>query len=216
MKDLTEILCVLDRSGSMDTIKNDVIGSFNQFIDDQKKQIGEARLTLVTFSNDVTTVYKSKDLTSISDLNDDSYRCSGGTSLYDAIGLSVDSLGVDLASLNEEDRPNKVIVVILTDGEENSSKEYTQNRIVEIIQHQRDVYSWQFIFLAANQDACLTANSIGISSGNAMYFSSNGESAKKSFDNLSKYMSRTRSMSSIDYQATLDMAFLDDEKDARE
>lgn len=216
MRDLTEIMCIIDRSGSMGPIKNDMIGSFNQFLTDQRNQPGNARLSLITFSSDVTDVYEFSELSAISDLTEENYICSGGTSLYDAIGLSIDKLGSNLAALDESERPNKVIVVILTDGEENSSKTYTQSRIAEMIQHQRDQYSWQFIFLGANQDACLTATSIGISAGNAMYFSSSSVSAKKSFDNLSNYMSRTRSKSEFDYMATLDSALNDDEKDARD
>lgn len=216
MRDLTEIMCIIDRSGSMSSIKNDIIGSFNQLLKDQKNEPGNARFSLVTFNEEVSFVYDFNELDSIPDLNDENYKCSGYTALYDAIGMSIDRLGKNLAALDENERPNKVLVIILTDGEENRSKEYTQSRIAEMIQHQKDVYSWQFIFLAANQDACLTATTIGISAGNAMFFSSSGVSAKKSFDNISKYMSRTRSMSDIDYKVSLDSALLDDEKDARD
>jgi uncharacterized protein YegL len=200
----------------MSSIKNDIIGSFNQLLKEQKSEPGNARFSLVTFNHEVSFVYDFNELESIPELTDENYICSGYTALYDAIGMSIDRLGRNLSALDESERPNKVLVIILTDGEENRSSEYTQSRISEMIQHQKDVYSWQFIFLAANQDACLTANSIGISSGNAMYFNSSGESAKKSFGNISKYMSRTRLMSDIDYQATLDSALLDDEKDARD
>lgn len=216
MRDLTEIVCILDQSGSMNRIKEDVIGSFNNFLSSQKEEAGDARISLITFDSLVTPLYESINLQDVENLTSKTYKPGGGTALHDAVGLTIDSVGSRLASMNEDERPNKVIVVIITDGEENQSGLYTQSKIAEMIEHQKTTYAWSFIFLAANQDACLAAESIGISKGNAMFFSSSAAGMGNASENLSRYMSRTRGMSSVDYMATLDNALLSDEKDARD
>jgi len=155
----------------MNSIRSDVIGGFNSFIAGQKSGHGEATLSLFSFSDTVTDVYNFQDLQTIEELSSELYIPNGTTALHDAIGIAIDRTGRFLNCIDEDKRPGRVLVAIITDGEENSSKEYTADRIKEMINHQRDVYNWEFDFLAANQDASLTASTIGIKGTNAVNIS---------------------------------------------
>lgn len=159
---LTEIVCVVDKSGSMSSIRNDAVGAFNTFLDGQKKLPGTAKLTLTLFDTDYKIVHDGVDIQKVPNLDDKSYVPGGSTALLDAAGRTIDKVGERLANTPEDEKPEKVIMVILTDGEENSSKEYKREQIQTKINHQRDVYKWEFVFLAANQDAIQAGQSIGI------------------------------------------------------
>lgn len=150
---LVHVACVIDRSGSMSTVCSDAIGGFNTFLEEQKKGPGEAVLTLVLFDHEYLVVHDAVPVASVAPLDETTYVPRGNTALLDAIGRTIDDLGARLAAMPEEERPGGVIVAILTDGHENSSLEYTRRRVAEMIEHQRTVYNWSFVFLAANQDA---------------------------------------------------------------
>lgn len=151
MKDnLTEIAIILDKSGSMGSIRNDTIGGFNSFIDDQKKLPGEANVTLVLFDTSYDMRFKSRPLGDIEPLTEATYIPQGGTALNDAVGRTINTIGQDLANLPEDKRPGKVLFVIITDGEENASKEFTLSKVNEMIKHQKETYSWEFIFIGTN------------------------------------------------------------------
>ncbi len=182
----TDINIVLDRSGSMESVKSDTIGGFNSFLSQQKSVDGEATITLVQFDDIYETVYKAVPLSDAKSLNNDTFVPRGMTALLDAIGRTILEAGNRLASLNEDQRPDKVIFVILTDGQENSSREYDKHRINEMIQHQRDVYKWEFIFLGANQDAISTADSMGIAQANALTYAANAVGTQKAFDAVAR------------------------------
>ncbi len=158
-QELTDITVVLDRSGSMHSCQSDAEGGLNRFIDDQKKQPGEANFTLVQFDTEYEFVHRGIPIKSVP-------HCSlvprGNTALLDAVGRAIVETGERLAKLPEADRPGLVVFVVITDGEENSSKEFSLTRIKEMIQHQQDVYKWQFIYLGANQDAFAEAGAMGI------------------------------------------------------
>jgi len=158
-----EIACVIDRSGSMSTIVDDAIGGFNTFLADQKKD-GEANFTLVLFDHEYKMLHDGEQLSGVPELTTDSYVPRGMTALYDAIGRTIVSLGKRYAESTIQ--PDKVIFVILTDGEENASTDYAQKEIAEMIKHQESKYAWDFIFLAANQDAFATAQALNIKSCN--------------------------------------------------
>jgi uncharacterized protein YegL len=159
---LSEIICIIDQSGSMGPVCKDSIGGFNQFIKEQAALPGEAKVTLTLFSTDSDVRCNGVGITAIEPLTEASYKPHGNTALYDAIGKTIDNVGERLDKTREDDRPEKVIVVILTDGEENASRRYTREEILKKINHQRDVYKWEFIFLAANQDAFAAGASIGV------------------------------------------------------
>ena len=152
-KGFCEIVCVIDRSGSMQTVKEDAIGGFNTFIEKQRELEGEASVTFVQFDDRYELVYENKPLKDVPLLNDKTFEPRGMTALLDAMGKTINSVGDRLAKTAEKDRPEKVIMVILTDGEENHSKEFTRDVVFNMVDHQRNKYSWEFIFLAADQDA---------------------------------------------------------------
>ena len=148
-ENLTEIVCIVDRSGSMDAIRKDAQGGFDAFIEEQQKEPGEATVTLAQFDDKYEMVWENKPLVEIKK-GDYLLMPRGMTALLDAVGKTVRSVGERLDRTDEDKRPAKVIVTIITDGHENHSKEYKREQIMEMINHQRDKYKWEFLFLAAN------------------------------------------------------------------
>ena len=169
----THITVVLDKSSSMTTVQDATIDGFNKFFDEQKTVPGHATCTLVQFSDSPDVTFSGVDINYVSNLNRDAYRPSGSTALFDGIRKAVETTGQYLGSIPEPDRPSKVIVLIMTDGEENVSRYTTAAQVAEMIKHQSEKYSWQFVFIGANQDAILTAASMGISAGNALNYAAN-------------------------------------------
>ena len=166
----TDITVILDKSGSMEARRTDAIGGFNALVDDQKVQPGVAALSLVQFDTSYEVSFTEKAVVDVPALTMETYRPSGGTALLDAMGKTIDATGKRLAAMPEASRPGKVIVVVITDGEENSSREYTYPRLNEMICHQRDVYKWEFMFVGTNQDAIASASKVGIDPQNALTF----------------------------------------------
>lgn len=169
--DFTDITLVLDRSGSMGSVKAATIEAFNGFLQSQRGGAGSARLTLVQFDDQYELLYTARLLQAAPLLTDQSYQPRGSTALLDAMGRTIVATGDRLKVLPEQERPGTVMFVTLTDGFENASREYTLPRINEMIAHQRDRYSWQFVFLGANQDAIATAAKMGIGAAQALTFS---------------------------------------------
>lgn len=164
MKDnYTHICIVLDASGSMESVESDTKGSFNTFIKEQQNAPGEATLDVYQFADTSAKIIDFVDLSQLQKNLMDHYRCDGCTALNDAVCQAIDETGQKLASIREDERPAKVLFVILTDGEENASKRFTHIDVKQRIQHQTEVYKWGFIFLGANQDAFATGKEMGIS-----------------------------------------------------
>ena len=170
-QNLTEIICILDRSGSMASSANDAIGGFNTFLQDQKKQPGHALMTLCQFDTEYELVHSGKDIQVMPELTSETFKPRGGTALLDAIGRTLNEVGIRLSNTPEDKRPSKVLVVILTDGEENASREFTHPRIREMVKHQTEKYGWQFIYLGANQDAFTVGSSLGMLRGMTFNYS---------------------------------------------
>jgi uncharacterized protein YegL len=187
------IACIIDRSGSMQSLRSDAVGGFNSFIEEQKKHPDEALLTLVLFNGDYQVVFDARPLGDIPPLTDATYVPSGSTALLDAVGRTIDDVGKRLAAMDEEQRPETVIVAILTDGEENSSRTYSLQQIASMIQHQQDVYKWEFLFLAADQDAITVAQSMSIHAADAVRFDSTSAGVKEGFYKLAVDVSHKRS-----------------------
>lgn len=162
MKDTTEIIVVMDKSGSMDMRRSDAIGGFNSFLADQKKEPGEANLTLVLFDTTYSIPIKGVPIRDVVPLNEDTYRPGGNTALNDALARAIVETGARLAAVPEEARPNKVICVIITDGEENSSVEHTKRQVKEMVEHQESKYDWVFIYLGVGVDAFAEARGLGV------------------------------------------------------
>ncbi len=165
--DLTDITLVVDRSGSMQDIRSDAEGGVNAFIENQAKEPGEALLTLVQFDIEYEFLHNGVPITSVPKY---SLVPRGSTALLDAIGRAINETGERLSKMNEEDRPGLVVFVVMTDGLENSSQEFSKARIKEMIQHQQEKFGWQFTFLGAEQDAFAEANTMGIDAAGAANF----------------------------------------------
>jgi hypothetical protein len=193
-KGLSEVVVILDKSGSMDSIKNDAIGGFNSFLDSQQKLDGEANFSLVLFSDKYDMCHKRTSIKDAPKLTDKTYQPEGRTALFDAIGKTINLTGVILNNTPEEDRPEKVIFAILTDGEENFSKEFHQLQINEMIKHQTEKYQWEFIFLAANQDAMKSGETLGIQPLNTFSFTATGQGVRSAYrglhDTVTKYRTK--------------------------
>lgn len=159
---LTEMVFILDRSGSMGMLEEETIGGFNSMIEKQKAGPGEAHVTTVLFDNEYYLLHDAVDIKEVKPITKNEYYARGTTALYDAIGKTIDAVGERLAATPEEERPGKVIFVITTDGYENASKAYSLSRIKEMIEYQKSKYSWVFMFLAANMDAEAEAQKFGI------------------------------------------------------
>lgn len=167
----TEIIFVLDRSGSMSPLVDDVVGGFNSIIDSQRKIDGIATVTLVLFDDKYEVLYSAKDINDIPPLTVKQYSPRGLTALLDAVGKTIDDEGLRLSNMTEDERPSKVLFIINTDGFENASREYTKQRICEMVTHQREKYSWEFLFLGADIDAFGAAHELGISEANTAKYS---------------------------------------------
>mgnify|MGYP000938688440 CR=1 FL=1 len=191
--DLTEIAFVLDRSGSMNPIADDAIGGFNTFLAAQQSPPGEARLTLVLFDHEYLVPHRGVGIGAVPPLDADTYVPRGMTALLDAVGRTMDDLGARLAAMPEADRPAKVIVAILTDGQENASRDYTFAKVSAMIKHQQEKYSWEFIFLAANQDAIAAAGAISIQPKDAIAFQATPMGVRAAHDKLSAEITKRRS-----------------------
>lgn len=165
---LTEIVYILDMSGSMHGLEQDTIGGYNAFIREQKELEGEAYMTTVLFDDRYILLHDHVNLRDVPEITSLEYRPMGMTAMMDAIGKTINSVGRRLASTPEEERPHKVIFMIMTDGYENASKEFTRGGIKNMIEHQQSIYSWEFIFVGAGIDAYAEAASIGIADLNTM------------------------------------------------
>lgn len=191
-QDYTDINIVLDRSGSMQSIKDDTIGGFNAFLQEQKDVPGAATITLAQFDNVYEVVYQAADLATTPELTGKTFVPRGSTALLDAIGRTINETGARLAVMAEHERPSHVIFVILTDGQENASQEFTAAQINQMIQHQRDAYNWEFVFLGANQDAITTASQLGIQAGHAMSYAASAVGTRAAFKSVAKNMAKMR------------------------
>lgn len=159
---LTELVFILDRSGSMYSLTSDTIGGFNSLIEKQKAQPGDADVTTVLFDDEYEILHDHLPLREIRPLTEKEYCVQGCTALLDAVGMTINAVGARLNNTPENERPGKVVVVIVTDGLENASHEYTKAQVKKMITHQQEKYSWDFIFLGANIDAAQEASSLGI------------------------------------------------------
>ena len=169
-KNLTEMVFILDRSGSMAGLEADTIGGFNGMIERQKKEEGEALVSTVLFSNESTVIHDRADLRRIEPMTDRQYRVGGGTALIDAIGGAVRHIRNVHKYAREEDRPEHTVFVITTDGMENASRRYSSGEVKEMIRRQKEEYGWEFLFLGANIDAVETAAHFGIGHDRAVTF----------------------------------------------
>jgi len=169
-KGLTEIVFILDRSGSMSGLEEDTIGGFNSMLEKQKKLDGEAIASVVLFDDQNEVLYDREDIRRIEPMNDKQYYARGCTALLDAIGGAIHHIGNCHKYAREEDVPEKTLFIITTDGMENSSTRYSYEEVRRMVERQQDKYHWEFLFLGANMDAIKTAGRFGISPKRAVTY----------------------------------------------
>jgi len=178
----TEIAFILDRSGSMQSIAETAVSGFNELLTQQQQEHAQTpvRMSLVLFNTGYEVPFASLPAPELPRLDMKTYSPDGSTALLDAIGRTIDETGARLAAMPEAERPGKVIIAILTDGEENSSRTFTWAQISDKIRHQREVYKWEFLFLGANQDAIATASKMSIDRHDSTNFYQTDSSIRKS------------------------------------
>lgn len=201
MKDATHIAVLLDRSGSMSSVKDETISGYNTFVREQKEAGENASLSLVQFdSAGIDIMQEFTPIKAVPDLNGDTFQPRGMTPLLDALGKTIYSTGKSLEAIPEENRPDKIVFVVITDGQENASHEYSKSRIREMIQHQSGVYNWQFVYLGANQDAFAEAGSVGFKRDNVADYvgAATADAFRATSSNVANYR-RTARAASLNY-----------------
>lgn len=197
MKKGTDISIILDRSGSMGSIKEATIESFNAFLQEQQKSEHETILSLVQFDNEYETLIESTDIKLVNYLNDDTYVPRGSTALYDAIGITIASTKKRIK--NSKSKPENALLVIITDGFENASTKYSSSDIFKMIRKRESKDHWKFIYLAANQDAVLEGGKIGIHAKRSMTFSQDKQGISNALYSLSDNIECLKSCSTSDF-----------------
>lgn len=174
-KNLTELVFILDRSGSMAGLENDTIGGFNGMLEKQKKEPGEAFISTVLFDNESEVIHDRIPLDKVPKLTNEEYYVRGCTALLDAIGGAIHHISNVHKYAREEDRPEKTLFIITTDGMENASRQYTYEKIKAMIEKQKEQYGWEFLFLGANIDAAKEAARFGIHPDHAANYHADSE-----------------------------------------
>lgn len=197
-KDLTELVFILDRSGSMAGLESDTIGGYNALLKKQQAEPGDAIVTTVLFDDDYQLLHDRVNIKGIRPITEQEYFVRGSTALLDAIGKTIHKIGNAQRYASDEKRAEKVMFVITTDGMENASKEYSCKRINAMVERQKLKYGWEFIFLGANIDAIATAAKFGISADRAANYHADGEGTILNYEAVSDAVSELRSNRSID------------------
>ena len=181
---------IIDESGSMSGTESDIIGGFKKVIDEQKaNKDGKCAVSLYKFASEVSKIYIGKDVNDVDYLDEKSYRPGGCTAMNDAIGTAIDEIGKWLDAMDEAEKPEKNLIVIMTDGEENASVEYSFNKVKEMIKHQEEKYSWSFMYLGADISDASYAKSYGFD--NRLY--STKKSLHKTYDMINTSLNCYRS-----------------------
>ena len=191
-KDLTEVVFILDKSGSMSGLEADTIGGFNSLIEKQKKEEGEALISVVLFNDDSHVIYDRVPIEKVEPMNDKQYFVGGCTALLDAIGGAIHHIGNVHKYAREEDRPEKTLFIITTDGMENSSRKYTYDKVKKLVEKQKETYGWEFLFLGANIDAIDVAGRFGIGADRAVNYECDEVGTRHNFACLDKMVTGAR------------------------
>ncbi len=204
-KGLTELVFILDRSGSMSGLEADTIGGFNSLIEKQKKEEGEAVVSVVLFDDVSEVIYDRMDIRKVEPMNDSQYYVRGCTALLDAVGGAIHHIGNVHKYAREEDVPEKTLFIITTDGMENASRRYSYDMVRRMIEHEKEKYQWEFMFLGANIDAVREAGRFGIAANRAVRYEHDRRGTRLNYDVMEKAVSFARaSMSAAEMSKALD------------
>lgn len=191
-KKLTEIVFILDRSGSMRGLEADTIGGYNSLLEKQKKEAGEAIVSTVLFDDVQEVLHDRVDLNKMEPITGKEYYVRGSTALLDAVGGAIHHIGNVHKYAREEDRPEKTLFIITTDGMENSSRRYTYEKVRHMVERQKQKFGWEFLFLGANMDAIEVAGRFGINADRAVSYECDSVGTAVNYKALSKAVSRVR------------------------
>ena len=197
-KNLTEMVFILDRSGSMAGLEADTIGGFNAMIEKQKQEEGEALVSTVLFSGESAVIHDRVDIRKVEPLTEKQYHVYGCTALIDAIGQAIHHIGNVHKYAREEDKPEHTIFIITTDGMENASRLYASEEVKKMIEKEKKVYGWEFLFLGANIDAVETAGRFGIGSDRAVRFHNDPRGIRLNYETVSRTVGRMRACAPIE------------------
>ena len=191
-KNLTEIVFILDRSGSMAGLEDDTIGGFNAMIQKQKIEDGEAYVSTILFDNYTEVIHDRVDIQQIQPMTRKDYYVRGCTALLDAVGKAIHHIGNVHKYAREEDRPEKTVFVITTDGMENASRQYTYERVRQMIEHEKEKYGWEFLFLGAKIDATKEAARFGITEDRAANYHADHQGTAVIYEAMSEAVCNVR------------------------
>ena len=205
-KNLTEIVFILDRSGSMAGLEEDTIGGFNAMIEKQKKEAGEALVSTVLFDNVSEVIHDRVDIQKIQSLTRKEYSVRGCTALLDAVGGAIHHISNVHKYAREEDRPEKTLFVITTDGLENASRQYSYERLKEMVRSQKEMYGWEFLFLGANIDAAREAARFGIGADRAANYHADHKGTAVIYEAVNEAVIAVRSCQGVtrDWKRSID------------
>ena len=197
-KNLTELVFILDRSGSMSGLEADTIGGFNGMLEKQRREPGEALVSTVLFDNESQVLHDRVPLNKVEPLTDRDYTVRGCTALLDAIGGAIHHIGNIHKYARPEDVPEHTLFIITTDGMENASRQYTGDRVRAMIQRQKEKYGWEFLFLGANIDAVQTAGRFGIGADRAVNYHADSQGTQLNYQVLSAVIGAVRASQPLD------------------
>lgn len=196
-KNLTELVFILDKSGSMSGLEKDTIGGFNSMLEKQKNVDGECRITTVLFDNSYELLHDRVDIKAVGKITEKEYYVGGSTALLDAIGRTIKKIVSVQKNTADEYRADKVMFVIITDGEENASREYSSDKVKKMIEKEKKKYGWEFVFLGANINAVETAGRFGIGADRAVDYVPDGEGTKLNYMMMAKAVAEFRKTSCL-------------------
>lgn len=206
MKNYTDLNIILDRSGSMASIANDMVGGIKTFLQKEKETGDETKVSFYQFDDRYDVVFEDKDIKDEIEIN---LNPRGSTALLDALGRTIVSVGEKLSKMSEKDRPNRVLFLVITDGYENASKEFTNEVIKEKVKHQRETYAWDFVFLGAGEDAVLAQHAgLGIGASSSKGFARSADAITSAWTNVSENYQMYKKLDRTDlatYSCTFEM-----------
>lgn len=194
---ITELVFILDRSGSMLGLESDTIGGFNSMIEKQKKQDGKCYVSTIVFDNESKVVHDRLELSRVPKMTEKDYGVRGSTALVDAIGGAIHHIANIHKYARPEDVPEKTLFVITTDGYENASYKYTADRVREMIKKEKEKYGWEFLFIGANIDAVQTASNFGIAANRAVNYNADSQGTSVVYDAVAETVCTLRTEKSI-------------------